>query len=55
VYLRKYFVDLSVPQRPFEPLDLVAYLLTQLCLALHQTVVFQKWRSIAIDATLGLR
>src|SRR5215471_14337953 len=37
MYLPKGFVDLTVPQRPFATLDLVAYLLTPLCLALCQT------------------
>jgi hypothetical protein len=43
VDLAQRFVDLPMPQRPFETLDLVAYGLTQHRLTLHQplTVLIQ--------------
>src|SRR4029450_339357 len=47
INLAEGFVDLTRPQRPFETLALVAYLLTQLCLARHQTfAVLAQYRQL---------
>src|SRR6266478_5313429 len=41
VDLAKRFIDLTMPQRPFQAFDLVPYLLTQYRLTLYET--FAKW------------